>query len=351
MLTRLKFDISVLVQEILDGLPPEVFSSTTTTFLDPAIGGGQFVAEIERRLRDHGHSDANIHSRVFGFERGPVAIRYAVNKHNLVGNYTCKTSLEFLELDTDMQFDVVVGNPPYNSTDTSRQGIAHRGQGDNLAKKFTVKSLELSRKFVVMILPYGERTYSESLADRFRIAGLHTIIPCKSYFPEVSTNPCVFYFDKTTVVDQVRDAYNTHNYVVSPNNIGNIFKNQPGKLNRVDYEHLLKDTGKYRVIVTTAIVKYTDDPTIVERMADKTRGKWRVVFNCTTQLKKIGRLIIADPTCVLSKSVHCLLADSQQHAEQLKTYMESSTVQEILSAVKIINACNSKKFLQYIPLP
>ena len=98
MLIRLKFDISALVQEILDRLPPEVWISAITTFLDPSIGGGQFVAEIERRLRAHGHSDANIRSRVFGYERGPVAIQYAVNKHNLVGNYTCKTAVEFLEI-------------------------------------------------------------------------------------------------------------------------------------------------------------------------------------------------------------------------------------------------------------
>jgi site-specific DNA-methyltransferase (adenine-specific) len=147
VLSRLKFDIPELVGEILDGLPPEVFSSTTTTFLDPAMGGGQFVAEIERRLRAHGHSDANIRSRVFGYERGPVAIRYAVNKHNLVGNYTCKTIVEFLELNSDMQFDVVVGNPPYQRPDAGKSTGASA-----LYHLFVEKSKQIG-KTIALIIP------------------------------------------------------------------------------------------------------------------------------------------------------------------------------------------------------
>ena len=64
MLSRLKFEIDPLVAEILDHLPESVWTSTSTTFFDPAIGGGQFVRAIEQRLRRYGHSDANIRKRV-----------------------------------------------------------------------------------------------------------------------------------------------------------------------------------------------------------------------------------------------------------------------------------------------
>ena len=46
MLFRLK-PFPELVNSILDSWPSSVWKSNTSTFIDPEIGGGQFVAEIE----------------------------------------------------------------------------------------------------------------------------------------------------------------------------------------------------------------------------------------------------------------------------------------------------------------
>jgi hypothetical protein len=112
MLGRLKFEIDTLVDEILDQVPSEVWSSSSTTFLDPAMGGGQFVRAIENRLRNAGHSLANIASRVNGYESNRMRINFAVNKYKLVGTYTNK---EFMEDKSNMKFDVIVGNPPFKN--------------------------------------------------------------------------------------------------------------------------------------------------------------------------------------------------------------------------------------------
>ena len=251
-----------------------------------------------------------------------------------------------------VRFDVVVGNPPYNGNDTQRKNSTRRGQGDNLAKQFTVKALDLLKEGgeMVFIIPYGHRTYSPRLAEKYRKNGLYKIEDVSDSFKGVTTNPCAFHFKKGQVVDLVEDQYNAHTRIIPTNNIGNIFRNQPGVLNRIDFEHKLKDTGKYRIVVTTAIQKYTDDKTIVDRMKDKTQGTWRVVFNCTTSKGNFGKIIVESPSSVLSKSVHCLICESKEQAEQLKTYLETTDVQQILADVKL-NACNSKKFLKYIPMP
>ena len=122
MLSRMKFEIEPLVAEMLDQLPDSVWSSKTSTFFDPAIGGGQFVRAIEQRLRSCGHSDANIRSRVHGFEESDLHIRFAVNKHKLVGQYVRKPYEKFFELDNTMKFDVVIGNPPYQNKEENADG-------------------------------------------------------------------------------------------------------------------------------------------------------------------------------------------------------------------------------------
>lgn len=143
MLGRLKFDIAKLVDEILDQLPSEVWSSSTSTFLDPAIAGGQFVRAIEQRLRKAGHSNKNIASRVYGYESNRMRINFAVNKYDLVGTYLNK---DFLEENNVMKFDVIVGNPPFNSNKKSKdtaQGDGGTGGNSRLYKHFRAKSLDV----------------------------------------------------------------------------------------------------------------------------------------------------------------------------------------------------------------
>ena len=115
MLARLKFDITSLVNNLLDQLPSEVWSSSTTTFLDPNMGGGQFVHAIENRLRNAGHLNENIASRVYGYESNRMRINFAVNKYKLVGTYINKDVFQ----GGNMKFDVVVGNYPYGDSKDS----------------------------------------------------------------------------------------------------------------------------------------------------------------------------------------------------------------------------------------
>jgi hypothetical protein len=145
VLGRFKFELDDLVNEILDQLPETVWTSESTTFFDPAFGGGQFVKAIEQRLRAQGHSDDDIHKRVFGFEESLPYVRYVLNKHKLVGQYAVKPYDKFLELDDTMKFDVIVGNPPFQRSDTDAKRWT-------LWDQFVKKSFELADT-VAMITP------------------------------------------------------------------------------------------------------------------------------------------------------------------------------------------------------
>lgn len=137
---RINADIGHVVNEMLDQLPKNVWKSKTTTFLDPIMGGGQFIHEIVKRLRDAGHSEANIANRVFGFESDEVSVwqvshRSEWKEHkdepDPIGTFKDADYEDILKQNIKelkgMKFDVVVGNPPYQGTKALHQKFFNLG--------------------------------------------------------------------------------------------------------------------------------------------------------------------------------------------------------------------------------
>lgn len=120
MLERLKFDMSVLIPSMLSHITVADYTNSNVTFLDVALGGGQLVSVIESNLSANGQSTEQITHRVFGCEKSDLNIRYAVNRHKLVGTYNKQLYNEILPHNkNNMKFDFIVGNPPYD------KGIKH----------------------------------------------------------------------------------------------------------------------------------------------------------------------------------------------------------------------------------
>jgi len=62
------FTPPVLVNEMLDKLPQEVWDNPTKTFCDPAAGNGNFLIEILKRKLAHGHNPIIALSTLFSVE-------------------------------------------------------------------------------------------------------------------------------------------------------------------------------------------------------------------------------------------------------------------------------------------
>jgi site-specific DNA-methyltransferase (adenine-specific) len=194
MLGRLKFEIDPLVEEMLDRIPEEMFVSDTKTFLDPAMGGGQFIKGLISRLRKYSHSDDNIASRITGYENNKMRIQFAVNKYNLIGTFEVKDFLEKeYEEDEDMKFDVILGNPPFESATVD----GRKDQANNLWSKFTKKAFDLVKEdgIVSFVTP---TSWLSPAADIGK--GDNGIKFVRDYFQKLSVthlnvNECAKHFD------------------------------------------------------------------------------------------------------------------------------------------------------------
>ncbi len=93
---------------LVSSIPESYFKDPSTTFLDPAMGGGQFLFEVMKRCEKY-HSRDQILPRLFGVETRQMFIIRAKRYNSLAGANLALT----IEAFKTMKFDVVIGNRPY----------------------------------------------------------------------------------------------------------------------------------------------------------------------------------------------------------------------------------------------
>jgi len=199
------FTPPVLIHELLDALPPAVWTDPAGKWLDPCAGQGNFLDEILPRLMagladqfDHDDAACRRHileHMVLQVEKNPANVRilrrkYGARAHIVAGDFLALTASDLLlpgpraqsrphpltsPLHAEPRFDVVVANPPYQAPKTA----TYAGSAGNrtLWDQFVRRGLELASETGVLgfITPANWRRPAHPLwsALRERLLYLH----------------------------------------------------------------------------------------------------------------------------------------------------------------------------------
>jgi len=152
------FTPNKLIDDMLDKLPKEVWSDPNKKWLDPATGFGNFPMMVYARLMEglavrleyidpSVRSEHIITNMLYMAELNGESCKRIREIFGESVNLICDSFLDLRHFpDGTTQFDVIVGNPPFNA-DQTHEG--KKGGGSNLWPDFVVKSLD------IMLAPEG----------------------------------------------------------------------------------------------------------------------------------------------------------------------------------------------------
>lgn len=183
-----------LVKDMLDKIPTSVWENPTSTFLDPCMGKGTFLIDILRRLTTiYGYSKEDAMSRIYGYD---VRVKYV--NYLKRGGFKNVFHKDFLNENNDMKFDVVIGNPPYQSS-TSKKNSANA-----LWVKFGDKSKDLVKEegYMAFIHPDSWVNFNETY-DNFNKGRMTTKLYRARIFSSIKP-----YF--VCIGDDIRKKYFQH---------------------------------------------------------------------------------------------------------------------------------------------
>ena len=189
LLFRLEAPHSELVREVIYSIPEKTILNPEAKFLDPAMGGGHFLKALLDRGISLGVSPEAMKKRLYGIERSVVYVNYARWKMGLEG-VNFRTSNDYdLEV-FDMQFDVIVGNPPYQRLREVRN------IGAPLWPEFIEKGMSLLKSGGILDLLVPATWMNRKERGAWKFIAPHDLTyvdpDVKRFFPDVGGNGGTF---------------------------------------------------------------------------------------------------------------------------------------------------------------
>jgi hypothetical protein len=216
-----------LIKTMIEMIPEELFSNPNTKWLDPGCGYGYFSVMIYEKLfnslefnieNKEQRKNHIIKNMIFMSEYNPF---YFNHLKETFGEDANIIEGNFLEWDTDIKFDVIIGNPPYNCNGIKKvpknKFLKKKQDGNTIWHKFIIKSLNLLEKkgylcFIVPSIwmkPDKANMYSLLVEDKSRtllkIICMNNTETNKIFHGNAQTPTCIFLLEnKESCIDHVK---------------------------------------------------------------------------------------------------------------------------------------------------
>lgn len=238
------FTPPILVNEMLDKLPQEIWSDPNKKFCDPCMGTGKYLLGIKKRLMDNlpsnvdGKYNSNekekyiVENMLWGVDiaKGKTSIaKKLINNKGYKDNLLNKDSLN-LDWNKMPKFDVVVGNPPYQAPQSAGGGLG--GSQRKIYEDFVKSSISILKPngLMVFIHPGNWRSgmskitksIGNLLRDKIRYLNINT---AKKYFNLGTSFDWYLLINSSNSGDTIIETedgivnLNLHKYKIIPNKL------------------------------------------------------------------------------------------------------------------------------------
>ena len=376
-----------LVCEMLSKLPHDVWKNPDYTWFDPANGIGNFPVVAYYKLMktlssvpEKKRSKHIIENMLYMNELNKVNVGICRRIFKMIdptarpniflGDFLKKKEFKGVNGKTITEFDVIIGNPPYNKSRIMETSDTP------LYSDFIVNCDKITKKYLTFIVPSrwfsggkGLNEFRKFMLSRSDIEYIQHIPNSKTIWPTIDIKGGVNYF-------LINKSYN---------GLTNI-NGHKIKLNK--YDILLPNYQAYPIIekvinseetldklylstsyfgINTNFSEFTDNKKLVPCYVSKQKGgikyvdekyitkdyKFWKVFTPQGSGKGgdgFGNLILGHPSEIASQTYFSLKVNSKSEAESLISYLKTNFANFLLSLRKIDQHI-SEETLKWIPLP
>lgn len=172
-------DSPIIYQNMLDSIPDSVFLKDNVKILTPACGHTTEADVVVKKMKSLGRTDQEIQDSIYLVDKYKVFTKDAIRK-----GYKNVFKANFLEWSVDLKFDVIIGNPPYQGTNTVSDDRT-QPKNHNLWTKFIHKSFEVIEDagYVAFVTPDSWMSPTNDVFQLFKENQLHTVdVECGQHF-------------------------------------------------------------------------------------------------------------------------------------------------------------------------
>lgn len=168
-----------IYQNMLNSIPDSVFLKDNVRILTPACGHTTEADVVVKKMKALGRTDQEIQDSIYLIDKYKVFTKDAVRK-----GYKNVFKANFLDWSIDLKFDVIIGNPPYQGTNTVSDDRT-QPKNHNLWTKFIHKSFEIVKDegYVAFVTPDSWMSPTNDVFQLFKENQLHAVdVECGQYF-------------------------------------------------------------------------------------------------------------------------------------------------------------------------